>query len=132
MELNPSLKCLQCRFQTISRPDLLLHFLQLRELRLGGIIFIQRITAGDHSVARRGGAIAERTADQFVRQRTFLHRFRQHVRIAQDHTPQAHHVRPTVAHDVLRHVRQVFLQVAVSRADEDWRTVAAVCDRRRR
>ena len=113
MELNLSLEGLQLRFQRISRPDLFLHVLQLLELRFGRVVFVEGIAAGNHPVARRGGAIAERAADQFIRQRAFLHGFGEHVGITQHHAPQAHHVHPTIAHDVLRDVRQVFLQVAV-------------------
>ena len=41
------------------------------------------------------------------------------LRIGQHHAAEADDVGPAVAHDVLRHVRQVFLQVTVGGADEE-------------
>ena len=45
--------------RSASRADFLLDLLQLLKLRFGRIVFVERITAGNHPVARRGGAIAE-------------------------------------------------------------------------
>lgn len=116
---NPSLGFLIPFTHPPSRPDLLLELLQLLKLRLGGVILVQRIAAADHSVARRGRAIAERAANEFRRQRAFLHRIGQNRRVRQDHPAKANDVHPAIAHDVLRDVRQVFLQITVGGADNN-------------
>ena len=104
------------RQHLISRPNFFLPFLQLLELGFGGIIFIQWIAAGNQAVAGRCGAITEGAADLLRCDPPGFHRFSEHVWITQDHAAQSDHVRPAVAHDGLRNVRQVFLQVAISGA----------------
>jgi hypothetical protein len=42
------------------RPHFFLDLFQPLKLRLGGVVFVERVTAGNHPVARRGRAIAER------------------------------------------------------------------------
>src|SRR2546428_746106 len=100
-----------------SSSDRLLDLLQLLKLRLCGVILVERVTTADEAVARSGRAITESAADKLPLQFALRHRVSEDVRISQRHPTQANHVRPSVANDILRHVRQVFLQVTVGGAD---------------
>ena len=58
-----------------------LQVLQLLTFWLGAVILIQWITAADHAVPRRGGAVAKRATDHFGVQRTIAERISQYCRI---------------------------------------------------
>src|ERR1022692_2136047 len=101
--------------------DLRLTFLdclELLRLRFGGVVAVQRVAAADQPVARGRGAIAKGAAYGFGREGPLPYRIRQYPRVGQHHAPDPDEVGPVVAQDMLRHVWQVFLQVAVSGADQ--------------
>src|SRR5207302_2175865 len=100
------------------RSDRLLDFPQLLGLRFARVILVERVTAADQAVARRGGAIAERAADGFLFQRALLHCVGDNRGIGQRHAAQADQVRPAVADDELCNVRQILLQVTVGGAHD--------------
>src|SRR5262249_36090367 len=101
------------------RPYCPLHFLQLLELRFRAVIFIQRITAADHSISWASRTITEGAADRFGRQSALFNRICQDAWIRQHHPPEPDDIRPTIPHDILRDVRQVLLQITITGADQD-------------
>ena len=66
---------------------LLLERIELNELGLRRVVFVQGITAADESVARRGRAIAERAADYTRMERTVRHGVGQDIRITEHRAP---------------------------------------------
>src|SRR5437879_1548446 len=110
----------------------LLDFPQFLKLRPDHVILVERVATADEAVARSSRAITERAANHFWVQRAFLQRVRENRWISQRHSAQTDHVRPTVADDMLGDVREILLQIRISRTDDDGHGAAAVCDRRRR
>src|SRR6185295_16224751 len=77
-------------------------------------MFVERITATHQAVSWSRCAITESPADRFGRQRSFFNGVGEHGRIRQRHSAQANHIGPSVSHNILSDVRQVFLEIAIS------------------
>ena len=97
-------------------PGLRFGFLQNLSLGCLLVICIQRIAAGDQAEARRGGAITEGAADVPAVERAPGQHVGRHLRIRQDHAPQADEIGHAGPDGILRRVRQPFLQVGVAAA----------------
>src|SRR5689334_13549053 len=91
-----------------------LDFFQLLKLGLGAVVAVEGIAATDQAIARRGGAIAEGAADELGREHPLRERVGENVRIAEHDPANADNVGPAVAHDVLPHMGQIFLKIAVA------------------
>src|SRR6185503_19574957 len=87
--------------ENYSHASSFLYFLQLLKLRFGRVIFVQRIAATDHAVARGGGAIAEGAADRLGDDCAGLNSVGEDGGVTQGHSSNSHQVRPTVADHVL-------------------------------
>ena len=87
-------------------------------MRMLGVKVVQGKATADQAVAGRARAITERAANGLGVERPFLQRVGQDRWIGQKHAAQANRIGPTVADHVLCHVRQVFLEVAVGRAND--------------
>ncbi len=99
-----------------------MRFLDL--LELGGVfeflvVLVERVAAGAQAVARGGGAIAERAADETLFDRALFRGVGENAGVGQDDAADADNVDMPVAEIVLRDVREIFLQVGVAGADED-------------
>src|SRR5919109_1128565 len=112
------------RAKSPSGSDRFLDLPQRLKSRPATVMLVQRITAADQTVARRGCAITESAADGFFLEHALFEGVGEDVRISEGHAAQTDHVRPAMAHHVLRDVREVFLEVGVSRADEDWHRIS--------
>ena len=80
---------------------------------------IERKTAGNHPVPRRGGAIAECPTDDPRVQFPFSQDVQRKPRVGKDHPAQSDKINVPFAHLGLRHVRQKLLKVGISRTHQD-------------
>ena len=100
-----------------SGPGPLFDRLQLLELGLGAVMFVERIAAADEPVPRGRCAIAKGATDEFRVHGLPGHDIRQRGWVRQDHPAETDHVRPPLLENGLRHMRQILLQIAVGGAD---------------
>jgi len=66
-----------------------------------------------------GRAIAERSANGFRRQRALFDSISQNARVREDHPPKPDDIGPAIAHDILRDMGQVLLQITVAGPYQD-------------
>lgn len=93
--------------------------LKLFRLGHGRVEFVQRVATALDAVSRRRRAIAERAADLPGNERSFGRGIGENVGITQHDPPQPDHVRPIVSQYVLRHMREIFLKIGITRANYD-------------
>src|SRR5207248_1606331 len=89
------------------------------------VMRIERETAADQAIAQRGRTIAEGAADAPGLKFASAQRVDGQIPVAEDHPADADEIRPVLPDRRLRDVREILLQISVSRADNDAvRTVA--------
>src|ERR1035437_10127140 len=96
----------------------LLNLLELPGLGLRGVVAVEGVAAADEAVAGAGGAVAKGAADRFGGEGPLPYRIGQYARVGEHHPAESNAIGPAITHDVLRDVRQIFLQVAVGGADQ--------------
>ena len=82
---------------------------------------VERVAARWKTVARGGGAIAERAADEFVLERIAAGGVEKDCGIGEHHAAEASKIDPAFADGGLRDVGEEILEIAVAGAGDDER-----------
>src|SRR5262245_14339015 len=79
---------------------------------------IERVASRRQSVARRGRAVAERSADSLALERTSFENVQRQLGIRQDYAAEPDAVGPSVTYGSLSHVGQELLQICIAGSDD--------------